>query len=55
MGLGIIIIDTILPIDSPLIRLFILGTSGGCIYLIGIFSFQKSFAKEILSLVLGKQ
>jgi O-antigen/teichoic acid export membrane protein len=55
MGLGLIIIDTILPIGSPLIRLFILGTSGAFIYLIGILSFQKSFAKEILSMVLGKQ
>ena len=55
MGMLIAIIDTLLPMKSPIIQLFILGLVGACIYLIGILSFHKSFSKELLDMVLGKQ
>jgi O-antigen/teichoic acid export membrane protein len=54
MGMGIIIIDNLLPNHSSLIRLIILVASGAFIYLMGIFCFQKNFSKELINIVLNK-
>lgn len=55
MGIGMIIIDSLLQTDSSIIRLFILGVAGASLYLISILYFQKGFVKELLDIVVGKQ